>query len=287
MENGGGGAKPTRLARFGFSWADEVEREEREQAAMQQQAPPQKEAKRDQIKPDPFGAARPREVVLAEKGVDWRARDRELELAAAPRPPRSAARGRKRDAAAAAEAASTRASGVSASACAATPARGVPPLDRDAGRTPHPRRQAAAAAVSTPRPPTGRTNATPASRGARGGSKRKFAGEGPVRRARPVGDRAEQGRRVFGELNVGNGCGSSLCDSAAGNACNCNLGANQTKGMKAAGAVAEDGAPPTAVAATATGFDESAAGQKRRRGPKRRKGGRGSGKAKKQQTQTV
>ncbi|CAL4963965.1 unnamed protein product [Urochloa decumbens] len=285
MENGGcggGGARPT--TRFGFSWADEVEREEREQAAMQQQQeeeqhqpPPRQEAKREQIKADPFGAARPREVVLAEKGVDWRARDRELELAAAPRPPRSATRGRRRDAAATA----------AASACAATPARGVLPLDRDAGRTPHPRRQAAAA-VSTPRPPappTGRTNATPASRGA-GGSKRKFAGEGPVRLARPVVDRAEQGRRVFGELNIGNGCGSSICDSAAGNACNCNPGANQTGGMKAAGAVAADSAPSTAVTPTATGLDESAAGQKRRKGGKRKKG-RGSGKAKKQQTQTV
>ncbi|RLM93653.1 hypothetical protein C2845_PM08G11260 [Panicum miliaceum] len=266
MENGGG-AKPT--TRFGFSWADEVEREEREQAAMQQQQQPQ-EAKREQIKADPFGEARPREVVLAEKGVDWRARDRELDLGAAPRPPRSAARGRRHAAATAA-----------ASACAATPARGVP-LDRDAGRTPHPRRQAAAAAAaSTPRPPpTGRRNAASVGCSAGGGSKRKFAGEGPVRRARPVGDHGKHGRRVFGELNVGNGCGSSFCDSAAGNGSNCNPGGSQTEGMKAAGAAAADGAPSAAV--TATGLDESAAAQKRRRGAKRRKG-RGSGKGKEQQ----
>ncbi|CAO2184798.1 unnamed protein product [Urochloa humidicola] len=273
MENGGGGAKPT--TRFGFSWADEVEREEREQeqAAMQQQQPLRLEAKREQIKPDPFGAARPREVVLAEKGVDWRARDRALELGPTPRPPRRAARGHRRDAAATGEAASVRAGGVTASACAATPARGVLPLDRDAGqRTPYPRRQASSAAAdSTPRP----------GRSARGGSKRKFAGEGTARRARPVGDHAEQGRKVFGELNIGNGCGSSLRVSAAGNACNCKPGGSQIEGMKEAGAaVAADATPSTAV--TAAGFDvgESAAGQKKRKGGKRKKG-RGSGKAKK------
>ncbi|KAG2597166.1 uncharacterized protein LOC120709748 [Panicum virgatum] len=251
MENGGG-AKPT--TRFGFSWADEVEREEREQAGMQQQQ--QEEARREQIKPDPFGAARPREVVLAEKGVDWRARDRELDLCAAPRgPPRSAAR-RRRHAAAAATAAA-------ASACTATPARGVP-LDRDAGRTPHPRRQGAAA--STPRPPpTGRGNAASIGRSARGGSKRKFAGEAPARQARPAGDHAEQGRRgVFRELNVGNGC-----------CCGSNPGGSLTEGMKAAGAAAADGAPSAG---------ESAAGQKRGRGAKRTRG-RGSGKAKEQQAQ--
>ncbi|RLN23080.1 hypothetical protein C2845_PM07G07900 [Panicum miliaceum] len=265
MENGGG-AKPT--TRFGFSWADEVEREEREQAAMQQQQQQEEEAKREQIKADPFGAARPREVVLAEKGVDWRARDRELDLGAAPRPPRSAARGRRHSAATAA-----------ASACAATPARGVP-LDRAAGRTPHPRRQAAAAAASTPRPPTtGRGNAASVGRSARGRSKRKFAGEGPARRARPVGDHAEQGRMVFGELNVG----SSFCDSAAGDGSNCNPGGSQTEGVKAAGAAAADGAP--SAAETATGFNGSAAGQKGR-GAKRRKGRR-SGKAKEQQAQQV
>ena len=271
MENGGG-AKPT--TRFGFSWADEVEREEREQAAtmqQQQQPPPPEEAKREQIKPDPFGAARPREVVLAEKGVDWRARDRELDLGAAPRPPRSAARGSRHAAAATA----------AAFACAATPARGVP-LDRDAGagRTLHPRRQAAAAAASTPRPPPpGRGNAASVGRSARGGSKRKFAGEGPARRARPAGDHAEQGRRgVFRELNVGNGCGSSFCDFAAGNGCYCsNPGGSLTEGMKAAGAAAADGAPSAG---------ESAAGQKRGRGAKRTRG-RGSGKAKEQQPQPV
>jgi hypothetical protein len=276
MENGGGGAKPT--TRFTFSWADEVEREEREQAAIQQQLllPRRQEAKREQIKADPFGAARPREVVLAEKGVDWRARDRELDLGAAPRPPRRATRSRNR----------RTASTAAASACAATPARGVPPLDRDAGRTPHPMRQAAATA-STPRPPppvtTGRRNAAPVGR-ARGGSKRKFAGEGPVRRAPPVGDHAEQGRRVFRELNVVVGCGSSLCASAAGNGCNCNPGGSQDDGMKEARTAAANGAPSTAV--TAAGLDESAAGKKRSRGGKGKKR-RGSGKAKKQQSLVV
>ncbi|OEL17821.1 hypothetical protein BAE44_0021159 [Dichanthelium oligosanthes] len=281
MENGGGGggAKPT--TRFSFSWADEVEREEQEQVTMQQQQP-RREAKREQVKADPFGAARPREVVLAEKGIDWRARDRELDLgvAVAPRPPRRPARGH-RHAAATAEAASGRASGISASACRARSARGVS-LDQDAGWTPHLRRQAAAAA-STPRP-TGRGNATSVSRSARGGSKRKFAGEGTVRRARPDGDHAEQGRRVFGELNIGEGGGSSFCDSAAGNGCNCNPGGSQIEVMKAAGAAAADGAPSATV--TAIGFYESAASQKKRRGSKRRKG-RGLGKTKKQQTQVV
>ncbi|KAJ0975583.1 hypothetical protein J5N97_017548 [Dioscorea zingiberensis] len=51
---------------MGFSWADEVEKEE-------------EEAKFNR-KPNPFGAARPREVVLEEKGVDWQKLDREREL---------------------------------------------------------------------------------------------------------------------------------------------------------------------------------------------------------------
>ncbi|ONK67574.1 uncharacterized protein A4U43_C05F1450 [Asparagus officinalis] len=53
-------------ASFSSSWADAVEREEQEEAQKQR-------------KPNPFGAARPREVVLEEKGVDWRKLDQGLE----------------------------------------------------------------------------------------------------------------------------------------------------------------------------------------------------------------
>jgi hypothetical protein len=105
-----------------------------------------------------------------------------------------------------------------------------------------------------------------------------------VRRAPPVGDHAEQGRRVFRELNVVVGCGSSLCASAAGNGCNCNPGGSQDDGMKEARTAAANGAPSTAV--TAAGLDESAAGKKRSRGGKGKKR-RGSGKAKKQQSLVV
>ncbi|KAK9282297.1 hypothetical protein L1049_005211 [Liquidambar formosana] len=57
---------------FVFSWADEVEKEEEEEEA----------AARTQIhekqRPNPFGYARPREVVLQEKGFDWRKVDQNL-----------------------------------------------------------------------------------------------------------------------------------------------------------------------------------------------------------------
>ncbi|OMO63958.1 Plant specific eukaryotic initiation factor 4B [Corchorus capsularis] len=57
-----------------FSWADEVEREEEaaggfDQAQAQLQQPRQK--------PNPFGSARPREIVLQEKGIDWRKLDQQ------------------------------------------------------------------------------------------------------------------------------------------------------------------------------------------------------------------
>ncbi|KAL3572342.1 hypothetical protein D5086_026246 [Populus alba] len=54
-----------------FSWADEVEKEEEEQARFQEH---QKQ------KPNPFGSDRPREVVLQEKGIDWRKLDFHLQL---------------------------------------------------------------------------------------------------------------------------------------------------------------------------------------------------------------
>ncbi|MBA0636343.1 hypothetical protein Godav_005307 [Gossypium davidsonii] len=53
-----------------FSWADEVEKEEQEAAVAQWQK-----------KPNPFGSARPREVVLQEKGIDWRQLDLHLQQA--------------------------------------------------------------------------------------------------------------------------------------------------------------------------------------------------------------
>ncbi|KAG1371326.1 hypothetical protein COCNU_16G004200 [Cocos nucifera] len=68
--------KKIQRASFGFSWADEVEREEREEEKGK--AFRRKEEKSNR-KSDPFGAARPREVVLEEKGVDWRKLDEELD----------------------------------------------------------------------------------------------------------------------------------------------------------------------------------------------------------------
>ena len=59
-----------------FSWADEVEKEEQEEeeAAGSGQAEVQTKQK-----PNPFGSARPREVVLLEKGIDWRKPDLHLQ----------------------------------------------------------------------------------------------------------------------------------------------------------------------------------------------------------------
>ncbi|XP_010268051.1 PREDICTED: uncharacterized protein LOC104605124 [Nelumbo nucifera] len=60
----GSGSRPS-----SWSWADEVEKEEEEEAQLQ---------RLQQLKPNPFGSARPREVVLEEKGIDWRKMDRKL-----------------------------------------------------------------------------------------------------------------------------------------------------------------------------------------------------------------
>ncbi|CAD6342222.1 unnamed protein product [Miscanthus lutarioriparius] len=285
MKNTGsdrGGAKPA--IRFGFSWADEVEREEREQQQEEEQrrwetereqikADPfggarpreveqrRRETEREQIKADPFGAARPREVVLAEKGVDWRARDRELDLhlrtAPRPRPRRSQK-----------HAAATATSKGAVAAHGATPARGAP-WDRDAaglGRTPHPKGRRAASSTPLP-PPT-------VSHSAWGGSKRKCAGEGtgPSRRVRPVDD---QRRKVFGELNVGEGCASSIRASSNKG---CDSGGSLAQGIKSSMPAVADGenrcsmVPATKV--TTTEADESAIAQKRKGGGKRRKGKR-------------
>ncbi|XVF72708.1 hypothetical protein PTKIN_Ptkin12aG0142000 [Pterospermum kingtungense] len=54
-----------------FSWADEVEKEEEEEAVAASEQQKQK--------PNPFGSARPREVVLQEKGIDWRKFDLHLQ----------------------------------------------------------------------------------------------------------------------------------------------------------------------------------------------------------------
>jgi hypothetical protein len=144
MEKASGGGKPAARFGFDFSWADEVEREEREQqlqSVMEQQG---REAKKEQhqTRADPFGAARLREVVLAEKGVDWRALDRELDAAAT--------RGHRRVAAwtARAPAASSHARIVLAPPCAPTPARRGR-WDRGSGQTPGPRLHDA---ESTPQP---------------------------------------------------------------------------------------------------------------------------------------
>nr|XP_019710361.1 uncharacterized protein LOC109506609 [Elaeis guineensis] len=70
--------KKIQRASFGFSWADEVEREEREEEEVK--AFRRKEEEKSNRKPNPFGPARPREVVLEEKGVDWRKLDEELDF---------------------------------------------------------------------------------------------------------------------------------------------------------------------------------------------------------------
>ncbi|XP_078158897.1 uncharacterized protein LOC144554453 [Carex rostrata] len=65
---------------FGFSWADEVEREEEREKENQIRIQREKHIgeKENIKKSDPFGAARPREVVLEEKGVDWKILDQEF-----------------------------------------------------------------------------------------------------------------------------------------------------------------------------------------------------------------
>uniref|UniRef100_A0A2N9FFR7 Uncharacterized protein n=1 Tax=Fagus sylvatica TaxID=28930 RepID=A0A2N9FFR7_FAGSY len=59
-----------RESKYGFalSWADEVEKEEEAQTQEHQKQ-----------KTNPFGSARPREVVLQERGIDWRKLDQDLQ----------------------------------------------------------------------------------------------------------------------------------------------------------------------------------------------------------------
>lgn len=286
MSSDCGGSK--RGIRFGFSWADEVEREELEQEEEERRrwdtereqikADPfggarplgvehrRSEMEREKVKADPFGAARPREVVLAEKGVDWRARDCELDLRlrTAPRPRRSQK-----------HAAATATSKGTVAAHGATPARGAP-RDQDAagaGRTPHPRGKRAA--FSTPLPPT-------VSHSAWGGSKRKCAGEGPgpSRRVQTVDNQ----RKVFGELNVGEGCGSSIRTS---NNKSCDSGGSQAEGIKSNMPAVADGenrcCRVTNTMVTATEVAQSAVAQKRK-GGKRRNGKRSKKTPNQQQT---
>ncbi|KAF3340555.1 Plant specific eukaryotic initiation factor 4B [Carex littledalei] len=63
---------------FGFSWADEVEREEEREKENQIRIQREKQIGENIKKSDPFGAARPREVVLEEKGVDWKILDQDF-----------------------------------------------------------------------------------------------------------------------------------------------------------------------------------------------------------------
>jgi hypothetical protein len=265
MEKASGGGKPAARFGFDFSWADEVEREEREQqlqSLMEQQGREAKEE--EQTRADPFGAARPREVVLAEKGIDWRARDRELD-AAATREDMHVAVSAARD-----PAASSRARIVPASSCASTLARRGR-WDRGSGPMSGPRRHDAG---STPQA----KGALPVSGNAWGGGKRKCTREVPApataRRVQKVGD---QGRTVFGELNVGEGCGSSASSLRSAGKKTCDSGGSETKGSKASAAAAATGggsrdcssAAATASSATAT-EDKSAVSKKRKKGRGRR-----------------
>ncbi|KAK3164216.1 hypothetical protein QOZ80_1AG0014250 [Eleusine coracana subsp. coracana] len=276
---GGSGGKPATRFGFGFSWADEVEREEREQEqlAAEEQIPVQRlEAKKEQTKLDPFGAARPREVVLAEKGVDWRARDLEID-AAATRGPRLVT-----IPAALPPAAPNCGRTVPPPAFArrSTPARRKPRDRGGSGRTLGPRRHDA---ESTPQA----KDAPPVSRSAWGGSKRKCTAAGDVpgaataRRARAVGD---QGRRVFGELNVGESCASSTRNATNKT---CNSGGSEGEGSKALEATVADGGGSRSCSGTATAAaateDQSAVRQKR----KGRKRGRRAGSKKTENQQPL
>ncbi|XP_057965532.1 uncharacterized protein LOC131156102 [Malania oleifera] len=59
--------------RSAFSWADEVEKEEEAAAARTTET-----RFSEKRKPNPFGSGRPREVVLQERGIDWRKLDHDL-----------------------------------------------------------------------------------------------------------------------------------------------------------------------------------------------------------------
>uniref|UniRef100_A0A0D9V052 Uncharacterized protein n=1 Tax=Leersia perrieri TaxID=77586 RepID=A0A0D9V052_9ORYZ len=233
------GGKPAR--RFSFSWADEVEREE---AAQQQQheeekdenqpPPPRRggETEEQTTKLNPFGAARPREVVLAEKGVDWRARDLELDGTSRRA---SAARSRTRAA------------------------------RRHEDSTP-------ATSTSTRR----KSTAPPVSYGSAWGGKRKCSGQDePLsRHVRPV---ADHGRRVFGQLNIGEEgefCRWG-CSASRGAVCTDGIGAGKA-------AIVGDEIADRCTVPIPAGTETGGCGAGRRRG---KRGGRrlGSNKAKKQQ----
>ncbi|XVF22125.1 hypothetical protein REPUB_Repub12eG0146900 [Reevesia pubescens] len=73
-----------RETKFGgsvFSWADEVEKEDEEEAAAATIGAGGSQAQVHQYKkrPNPFGSARPREVALQEKGIDWTTLDLHLQ----------------------------------------------------------------------------------------------------------------------------------------------------------------------------------------------------------------
>jgi Plant specific eukaryotic initiation factor 4B len=71
----------SRENRFGFSWADEVEREEEQEMKMQTNQLPIPIQRGMRVeKPDPFGAARAHEIILEEKGVDWKKLDQDFDF---------------------------------------------------------------------------------------------------------------------------------------------------------------------------------------------------------------
>ncbi|KAL5227277.1 hypothetical protein ABZP36_015542 [Zizania latifolia] len=246
MDREGGSAKPAR--RFSFSWADEVEREEGKQRQQEEEEEEENrpsrlggETREQTTKANPFGAARPREVVLAEKGVNWRARDRDRELDA--------------------------------------PSRGSATRRR---RMHHSKRHAAAALAPARR----HDDSKPASRlkisvpvptvsyGSAWGGKRKCAGRQEL--PRQVADHGR--RRVFGQLNIGDGGDLSRWSSGENRS---RVGTERIEASNAAAVGAEIRDSKVTVSAGTEKNDGCGARQRRRRMSGRKMG---SNKAKKQQT---
>lgn len=244
----GSGSNPVTRFGFGFSWADEVEREEQEQLAVVEKQGAEAKKEQKKTRADPFCAARPREVVLAEKGIDWRARDREIDAAAARHVAVSASiRGRTAP--------------PPARAPMATPTR-CAAWDRGSWRTPAPRR---GDVESTPQA----KDASPDSRSPWHGGKRMCTGEVPAL-AHPAPVAGDQGTRVLSEINGSEGCGS-LFQGAAKKSFN--LRGIEKEGNKAnEAAVVDCGCSATAASATAT-EDQSTVGQKRKGRKRGRRGG--------------
>ncbi|KAG8052058.1 hypothetical protein GUJ93_ZPchr0001g32493 [Zizania palustris] len=244
MDRQGGSVKPAR--RFSFSWADEVEREEEKQRQQEEEEVEDEnrpsrlggETREKTTKANPFGAARPREVVLAEKGVDWRARDGDRELDASRRG--SATRRR---------------------------------------RMQHSKRHAAASLAPTRR----HDDSNPASPlkiivptvsyGSAWGGKRKYAGRQELQR-----QVADHGRRIFGQLNIGDRGDISHWTSGDNRS---RIGTELIEASNAAAVGAEIRDSKATVSAGTEKNDGCGARQRRRRMSGRKMG---SNKAKKQQT---